>query len=199
MSIRIIFSSVSNSAAASVLASSVLPPPVGPRKMNDPIGRRGSLIPERARMMASATSRTASSWPTIRSCRIWSSRSTFSRSPSCRRLTGMPVHLDTIAAISSLVTTSRSTRPPLRAPQPLLLGLQPPLQIGDLAQAQFRGPVQVVVALGLLGLPSQLFQFLAERLHPAQRLALGLPLGPQRVSLGLQVGQFLAQVGQALL
>ena len=31
--------------------------------MNDPMGRRGSLMPERARMMASATSCTASSWP----------------------------------------------------------------------------------------------------------------------------------------
>ena len=83
--------------------------------------------------------------------------------------------------------------------QPLLLGFQPPFQIGDLAQAQFRGPVQVVVALGLLGVPPQLLQFLAERLHPAKRVALGLPLGPQRVGLGPQVGQFLAQVGQALL
>ncbi len=56
MSMRTMFSSVSNSAAASALASSVLPTPVGPRKMNDPIGRRGSLMPERARMIASATS-----------------------------------------------------------------------------------------------------------------------------------------------
>ena len=50
MSMRTMFSSVSKSASASVLASSVLPTPVGPRKMNEPIGRRGSLMPERARM-----------------------------------------------------------------------------------------------------------------------------------------------------
>ena len=43
MSMRTMFSSVSNSAAASVLASSVLPTPVGPRKTNEPIGRRGIL------------------------------------------------------------------------------------------------------------------------------------------------------------
>ncbi len=44
------FSSESNSAAASARESSVLPTPVGPRKMNEPIGRRGSLMPARARM-----------------------------------------------------------------------------------------------------------------------------------------------------
>ena len=46
-----ILSSESNSAAASARASSVLPTPVGPRKMNEPIGRRGSWIPGRARMI----------------------------------------------------------------------------------------------------------------------------------------------------
>ena len=61
-------------ALASVLASSVLPTPVGPRKMNDPIGRRGSLIPDRARMMASATSRTASSCLAASRCSSASSR-----------------------------------------------------------------------------------------------------------------------------
>ena len=44
-------SSVSNRAAASVFASSVLPTPVGPRNRKDPTGWRGSLIPDRARMM----------------------------------------------------------------------------------------------------------------------------------------------------
>ena len=44
---RTIDSSLSKSASARVLASSVLPTPVGPRKMNEPIGRRGSLIPAR--------------------------------------------------------------------------------------------------------------------------------------------------------
>jgi hypothetical protein len=36
MSMRIMFSSVSKRAAASALASSVFPTPVGPRKMNEP-------------------------------------------------------------------------------------------------------------------------------------------------------------------
>ena len=43
MSIRIIACSSSNRNSASARASSVLPTPVGPRNMNEPIGRRGSL------------------------------------------------------------------------------------------------------------------------------------------------------------
>ena len=42
MSRRTIAASSSNRNSASALASSVLPTPVGPRKMNDPIGRPGS-------------------------------------------------------------------------------------------------------------------------------------------------------------
>lgn len=59
MSIRTMLSSESNRAEARVRASSVLPRPVGPRKMKEPIGRRGSLMPERARKTASETRRTA--------------------------------------------------------------------------------------------------------------------------------------------
>ena len=42
-----------NRYSASVLASSVLPVPVGPRKMNEPIGLRGSFSPARERRTAS--------------------------------------------------------------------------------------------------------------------------------------------------
>ena len=43
--------------SASALASSVLPTPVGPRKMNEPIGRLGSFSPARARRTALASVR----------------------------------------------------------------------------------------------------------------------------------------------
>src|SRR3954462_10959822 len=49
MSMRIIASSSPNRNSASVRASSVLPTPEGPRKMNEPAGRFGSLIPARER------------------------------------------------------------------------------------------------------------------------------------------------------
>src|SRR5262249_55506870 len=45
MSIRTIACSSSNRNCASARAVSVLPTPVGPRKMNEPIGRFGSLDP----------------------------------------------------------------------------------------------------------------------------------------------------------
>src|SRR5215218_7108078 len=48
MSIWIIASSSPNRNSASVRASSVFPTPDGPRKMNEPVGRFGSLIPARA-------------------------------------------------------------------------------------------------------------------------------------------------------
>ena len=45
MSTWIIASSSPNRNSASVRASSVFPTPEGPRKMNEPVGRFGSLIP----------------------------------------------------------------------------------------------------------------------------------------------------------
>ena len=48
------------------MVSSVLPTPVGPRNMNEPIGRCGSCKPARARRTAVETALTASAWPTTR-------------------------------------------------------------------------------------------------------------------------------------
>ena len=117
-------------------------------------------------MIASATSWTASSWPTTRSCRISSSRSSFSRSPSCSRLTGMPVQRDTMAAISSSVTTSRrSLRATLLLGEALLFRLQVSLEIGQLAVPQLGGTVEVVGAFGHLRFVSDLLDLLPQRLH----------------------------------
>src|SRR5207244_8371823 len=49
MSRRTIACSSSNNTSARALHSSVLPTPVGPRKMNEPIGRCGSCNPLRLR------------------------------------------------------------------------------------------------------------------------------------------------------
>ena len=61
MSMRTRFFSESKRVAARVLASSVLPTPVGPRKRKEPMGRPGSAMPARLLRMDSLTSRTASS------------------------------------------------------------------------------------------------------------------------------------------
>src|SRR5205085_164623 len=52
MSILIMAFSSSNKNSASARDSSVLPTPVGPRKINEPIGRFGSCKPARARRTA---------------------------------------------------------------------------------------------------------------------------------------------------
>ena len=70
MSMRMRLSSSPKSASPSALHSSVLPTPVGPRKMNEPMGRLGSFRPARARRTARATAFTASSWPTTRLCSV---------------------------------------------------------------------------------------------------------------------------------
>ena len=105
MSSRTIRSSSPNSASASARASSVLPTPVGPRNRKLPTGRSGSASPARERRTASATTLTASSWPTTRSCRCPSRRSSRSRSSSVSWLTGMPVARDTTSAMSATVTS----------------------------------------------------------------------------------------------
>ncbi len=82
-------------------ASSVFPTPDGPRKMNEPVGRFGSLMPARARRIAFDTATIAWSWPMTR---LWSSssmRMSFCDSASVSLKTGIPVHMETMSAISS--------------------------------------------------------------------------------------------------
>ena len=109
ISMRTIASSLSNKKSASALHSSVLPTPVGPRKRKEPLGRLGSERPARERRTALETATTASSWPTTRSCRADSMRSSLSRSPSIILDTGIPVQRETTSAISSSVTLFRNS------------------------------------------------------------------------------------------
>src|SRR5436309_145452 len=112
MSSRTMLSSSSNRVAASARASSVFPTPVGPRNRKEPMGRLGSLMPARARTTASATARTASSWPTTRWCSSSSRRRSFCISPSISFETGMPVHRETTSAMSCSSTSSLMSRRP---------------------------------------------------------------------------------------
>src|SRR5712664_3070006 len=89
----------------------VFPTPVGPRKMNDPIGRRGSFRSARERLNALLTAITASSWPMTCCFSSSSILRSFCASFCSIRFSGTPVHFDTMWTISSPVTTtSRSTR-----------------------------------------------------------------------------------------
>src|SRR6266568_2280213 len=108
MSSWISASSSPNRNSARALDSSVFPTPLGPRKMNEPLGRLGSFRPARVRRIDLDTAVTASPWSTMR---LWSSssmRSSFSVSSSVSLKTGMPVQIDRTSAISSS-STSEST------------------------------------------------------------------------------------------
>ena len=101
MSTWIIASSSPKRNSASVRASSVLPTPEGPRKMNEPVGRFGSLMPARARRIDFETASIARCWPITRLCSSSSMRMSFCDSASVSLKTGMPVHMETMSAISS--------------------------------------------------------------------------------------------------
>ncbi len=92
---------------ASARASSVLPTPVGPQKMNEPIGWFGSLRPARERRMARLIALMASSWPTTERCSSSSIRRSRDASCSCRRVTGIPVQRLTMKAMFSSSITGR--------------------------------------------------------------------------------------------
>ena len=114
MSIRTIDSSSPKRNSASVRPSSVLPTPEGPRKMNEPLGRLGSLRPARERRMALDTASMAAFCPMTR---LWSSSSiriSFWVSASVSLNTGMPVHIETMSAISSSPISGRSPDSPER-------------------------------------------------------------------------------------
>ena len=102
--------SSSNNCSDKLLATSVLPTPVGPRKRNEPIGRLSSESPARERRIALAMAEIARSCPMTRSPIVDSSFDNFVPSSSINRSTGIPVHRATTAAISSGVTSSRSMR-----------------------------------------------------------------------------------------
>ena len=112
MSMRTIASSSPNRNSASVRASSVLPTPDGPRKTKEPVGRFGSLRPARERRIAFETTSIAWCWPMTRLCSSSSIRISFWVSASVSLKTGMPVHIETMSAISSSPIDGRSPPSP---------------------------------------------------------------------------------------
>ena len=100
MSSLIINFSSPNMVSASAFARSVLPTPVGPTNIKEPMGLSGSLSPARARRIALETAETASSCPIMRLWRFSSKCRSFSLSCSVSLITGTPVQPLTISAIS---------------------------------------------------------------------------------------------------
>ena len=178
--------SSSNRVSARARASSVFPTPVGPRKRNEPIGRFGSLMPARARTTASATARTASSWPTTR---WWSSSSrcrSFCSSPSISFVTGMPVHRDTTSAMSSSSTSSLRSRRPPPAAACASASLSSRSSVASVPYWSSADLVQVVRPHRLLDLDLDLLDALAELTRSLDGRPSPLPLLAEGLGLGLQ-------------
>ena len=110
MSIWMSASASPNMNCASALAKSVFPTPVGPAKMKQPVGRFGSLSPERLRRTALAMLLIASFWPMTL---VWSSSSIAIRrllSSVDIRVSGIPVIFETTSATTSSSTTPSASR-----------------------------------------------------------------------------------------
>jgi hypothetical protein len=101
--------------SASVLASSVLPTPVGPRKTNEPEGRFGSLMPAKVRRMERETALMASVLPDDAAVQgvlhLQEPRGLLLG----HLLDRDAVHIETISAISFSPMETRSPRPCPRA------------------------------------------------------------------------------------
>ena len=110
MSTRIKALSSAKRKRARARASSVFPTPVGPLKMNEPIGRLGSFRPARLRLIARLIPVIASCWPTTCLCSSSSICSRRSVSASCSRTTGIPVQRQTMKATSSSLIEGRNVR-----------------------------------------------------------------------------------------
>ena len=102
--------SSSNRKCAKLLASSVLPTPVGPRNIKDPVGLEGSEIPALDLRTASLTALTARFCPINRFPSSLSKCKSFWLSPARSRPVGIPVQAETTAAISSSDTISPTIR-----------------------------------------------------------------------------------------
>ena len=90
----------------------------------------------------------------------------------------MPVHRgDDLGDLVVGDDLAQQPRAALLGGQPLLLGLQPPLQLGQPAVAQLGGAVEVVVALGLLGLEAHLLDLLRAAPGPRGAPAVRPPTG----------------------
>ena len=97
--------------SAKALASNVLPTPVGPAKMKQPVGRLGSFSPLRLRRTALEIDLIASSWPDDAAVQILFHLHEADRSLRfVMRVSGMPVIFDTTSAMMSSSTTPSVAR-----------------------------------------------------------------------------------------
>ena len=190
MSRRTIAVSSSNRKAASALVSSVLPTPVGPRNMNEPIGRFGSCRPARARRTAVETALTASPCPTTR----WAMHVLHAQELVLLALQHLvdgharPARddlRDVVRRHGLLDHAASCPRPP--PPRELLLELRDD-GIGQLARA-----LVLAAALGVDELVARVVELLLELGRAAELVLLRLPAAGQLGRALLEVGELLLE------
>ncbi len=98
--------SLSNNSLASTFANCVLPTPVCPKKINDPIGLLGSFNPARFLCIALTTFPTASSCPITLPLICSGNFESFLLSVCAILFTGMPDIIETTSATLSSLTSS---------------------------------------------------------------------------------------------
>ena len=104
MSIRIIASISPNIYSARAFTVSVLPTPVGPKNINEPVGCFAEATPVLDLLITFANAFTARSWPMIELLICSAIALIIFISSVPKRVTGIPVCIDTVSAISSIVT-----------------------------------------------------------------------------------------------
>ena len=97
ISTRIILSGSPNKISASDLAKNVLPTPVEPKKINDPIGLFASLIPTRFLLIALEIDEIASCWPITFTDNVSSIFNNLADSLSSNLVIGTPFILEIIS------------------------------------------------------------------------------------------------------
>ncbi len=175
---------------ARAFASSVFPTPVGPRNRKLPIGLFGSF--ESGSGAPDAVCYDLDGFLLIRFtrwCRCSSRRSNFCTSPSRSFVTGTPVHLETISAMSSSSTSSLRSLPP----RLVLSGASAAFNFCSNSR-NFRISIlqlsQIGCALGLFDREFGRFNVSFQRLNFTDCFLLGHPLSLEPISFFLNVGNF---------
>ena len=123
-----------------------------------------------------------------------------SRSPSTRRVTGIPVQFGKWNLTHFFFGDLLSQEPSGTLPgcHVLFIHVQAMLELRQAAMSELGRAVEVVVALGVLDLMTDIFDLLPELPHLVDRLLLGLPLGSHRVGSLFQVCELFPQGGQSI-
>ena len=163
--------------------------------MKEPIGRFGSLIPERARSTASATKLTASSCrPRARAECCQGGEVSRVRLRRGARPNSCPLRHDFGYLLLRYLLAQQLRLSAFGILELLLLGLELGFELVQRAVAELRGEVQVVAAFRILYLMADLLYFLAHIADFRDVLLFSLVLRAQSVRVLLCVGELLLEM-----